>query len=113
MILELSEPQEINQVVIKEDISNGHSIRQFKIEGYANMEWTTIYEGTCIGHKAILIFDPVEVEKIKLTLLKVLQTPYIKQFAVYHVKPLPKKLGFFKKIVRWSRLLRSLKTILM
>ncbi len=113
LILELSKPQRINQIVLMEDISLGHSIHSFKVEGYRNNKWKTLYEGEGIGYKSILIFKSVEVEKIKLELLNTINTPNIKQFAVYNVDIIPKKLNIFKRISRWLRFLINLKTIIM
>ncbi len=111
LVLDLPNPCIINQITLMEDISEGHLIRKFKVEGLVKTEWITLCEGSCIGHKAILMIKPIEVSGLKLKCVNTIQIPNIKKFAIYNVNPMPKNLSFIKKIARWIYLLKNLKTI--
>lgn len=113
LVLELPKEQIINQIVIMEDISEGHIIRKYQLDGFQNNKWSTLCEGSCIGHKAIHIFKPIEVSKIRLRCSIKINIPKIKKLNVYNVKPLLKKPGVFKRIVRWIKVLKKLKTIVL
>lgn len=90
LILELPRSQKINQIVIMEDISEGHLIRKYIIQGFNNNKWIMLCSGSSIGHKRIEILKPIEVVKVKLRCIETIDTPIIKNFALYSVKPLPK-----------------------
>lgn len=64
------QPQLINAVVLKEDISRGQFISSFTIALYKEDKWIQAVQGTTIGHKRILTFDPVEVGRIDLFIEK-------------------------------------------
>jgi alpha-L-fucosidase len=113
LTLTLSRPQLVNQVVLMEDISQGHTVRGYTIEGSRNNNWITLCKGECIGHKAIQIFKQLEVDILKLTCVNVIKTPIIRKFAVFNVEPLPKKPKILKRFGRLVRIIRSLKTIIM
>lgn len=64
------QPQLINAVVLKEDISRGQLISSFTITLYKEDKWIKALQGTTIGHKRILTFDPVEADRIDLFIEK-------------------------------------------
>ncbi len=113
LILELLNPQIINQIMLMEDISEGHAIREYQIYSFKNNRWILICEGECVGHKAIRIVKSLEVSKLRLNCIKTVKAPIITKFAVYNIEPLPKKPGIVKRLVRWIRILRNIKTIIM
>lgn len=64
------QPQLINTVVLKEDISRGQFISSFIVALYKEDKWIKALQGTTIGHKRIFTFDPVEADRIDLFIEK-------------------------------------------
>lgn len=83
ILLKLSKPQKINQVVLQEDIAKGERVRQFVIEGKTTSGWQPIFKGFCIGHKFIHRFENLEVSALRLKITASIAEPAIKAFTVY------------------------------
>lgn len=84
VILELSEPNTINHVVLMEDIAQGERVREYAVDGLVQGTWQTLCEGTAIGHKKIDTFDSVEnVSQVRFRSVSSVGTPIIRQLAVY------------------------------
>ncbi|MDL2256465.1 alpha-L-fucosidase, partial [Parabacteroides sp. OttesenSCG-928-K15] len=83
LVLSLSAPQTINNIIIQEDIQQGERVRKYTVEGKIDGKWKTLTTGSCIGHKRIEQINPVKVSGLRLIIQETLDTPYIKSFAVY------------------------------
>jgi len=86
IILKVPKRQKINQVVLMEDISKGERVRKFVLEGKTSSGWQTIFEGSCIGHKFIHLFDDIEVSAVRLKISESKGTPQILSLQVFEVK---------------------------
>ena len=86
VILNIPEKQKINHVVIMEDYRQGHRIRLYKIEGFANGKWTELCSGQSIGRKKIDYFTDIEVEKIRMITEKNVGEPLIRNLSAYYVE---------------------------
>jgi len=75
--------QNINHFVLQEDITYGERVREFKVEVLMEGKWESLVEGSVIGHKFIHAFNEVVTNRIRLTIGKAVDTPKIKNFAVY------------------------------
>lgn len=65
--LRFRDAQEINQVVLQEDIRQGHSVLKYVVEGeMADGGVKTLCEGSCIGHKRIQMFESVAVKALRV-----------------------------------------------
>ncbi len=53
-------------VVLKENIANGQKVKSFVVEAKDGKEWKQIAQGTTIGHKKIVRFDPVNTSEIRV-----------------------------------------------
>ncbi|QOD62460.1 alpha-L-fucosidase [Polaribacter haliotis] len=84
--LKLNKKTPINHVIIQEDITKGERIRSYIVEGLINGKWTILTKGESIGNKRIQQFKTVEVNKIRLKILKADREPQIKNLSVYNVK---------------------------
>lgn len=69
----------IKYLVLCEDISEGHSIREYSV--YADGE--KIADGQCIGHKRIIPLENIVAKQIKVEITKASDTPYLKSIAVF------------------------------
>lgn len=73
----------INRVVIQEDIVKGERVLKYVLKGKKGQNWIELSTGTCIGHKHIVRFAPVDIEAIQLQVMEAKATPLIRNFAVY------------------------------
>ncbi len=85
--LALPKAQWIDHAVTMEDIAQGERVRKYVIEGSIGSggQWTTLCEGTAIGHKKIDRFPANEVSKVRLRATESAATPQIRKLAVYFV----------------------------
>jgi alpha-L-fucosidase len=84
--LKLPKKQKVNQLVLMEDISKGERVRKFIFEGKTQHGWQTIFEGSCIGHKCIHPFNPIEVSAVRLTILESKGEPQLSAISLYYVE---------------------------
>jgi len=66
IVAKLPERQTVNHIVVEEDIASGERVRKFTLEGRTRKGWTTIFEGSCIGHKFIHRFEDMDVSALRL-----------------------------------------------
>jgi alpha-L-fucosidase len=81
--LKLPKNQQVNQLVLMEEISNGERIRKFLVEAKTKQGWKTIFEGSVIGHKFIHQFNAVEASEFRLKILESKGEAQIKEFSIY------------------------------
>lgn len=86
IVIDLDKPRAIDRIVIQEDISLGERVLEYQVEGLcADGTWTTLSNGTNIGHKRIDTFSPIEVSALKLQVKKSKGKPAIRNFSVFEV----------------------------
>ncbi len=78
--ISLPYPKTVNCAVIEEDISNGQRVEEFAVEGLVNGQWKPLASGTTVGAKRILMFDPVEVDSLRLDVRQSRRIPEIAGF---------------------------------
>jgi alpha-L-fucosidase len=84
--LKLPRPQRINHMIAMEDITKGERVRKYVLEGLVSGDaWQPLCEGTCVGHKRIQSFDPVEVAAVRLKIAEAKAEPILRRLAVFHV----------------------------
>jgi len=79
----------VNRVVICEDLTNGESVKEFKV--YAHMPYSTnqklyVYSGYTIGNKAICVFPTVRTKKIVVEITDSNGDVTIKEIGAYYVE---------------------------
>ena len=82
-LMEFNKSRNVSHIVIQEEIKKGERVRKYKIEGMIDNSWNIIDEGTCIGHKRIIRFEDIQIDKIRLTILESIDDPIIKNFTIY------------------------------
>ena len=80
-------PVKVNTISIMEDISKGENIRKYSVEAWVNNKWESVCEGISVGHKRIQKFNPIQTEKLRLSILQSAQKPTLDKFAAYYVEP--------------------------
>lgn len=81
--IDLGQSQTINYVVLQEDIRLGQRVKSFSVEALTNNQWKQIASGTSIGHKRILKLDPIETDKVRVSITDSKAYPVISNVAVY------------------------------
>ncbi|MEN8122235.1 MAG: alpha-L-fucosidase [Bacteroidota bacterium] len=85
LVLKLKNKTRINQILLKENISNGERVRNYIIEAMVDGKWKKIANGECVGHKRVQKIEPVVSSKFRLRISESNAEPQIKEFSVYWV----------------------------
>ncbi|MEX2564591.1 MAG: alpha-L-fucosidase, partial [Cyclobacteriaceae bacterium] len=83
LFINLPQKQRVNLLVLEEDIQKGQYIKQYKVEANIGGQWETIANGESIGRKRIQTFDPVETNRLRLSLAGDENRISMKNFTVY------------------------------
>lgn len=82
--LVLPKPRKIDHAVIMEDIVEGERVREYAVEGsVGGGRWEVLCQGSCIGHKRLEQFAPIEVDRVALRLIESTGRPLIRRLAVF------------------------------
>ncbi len=74
-------------VVLAEKLANGERVRKFSVDAFVNGKWILIWEGTCIGHKRVERFDPINATQLRLNILESVGDATIREFSAYSPSP--------------------------
>jgi len=81
--LDLPKTSTFDVCSLQEDISKGQRVESYVLEGFQNGEWKKITEGTTIGYKRLLKFDPYTGSKVRLRILSSRLEPAIAEAGLY------------------------------
>ncbi len=70
-------------LLLQENIAVGQRIEKFVLEYNDGVEWKRITDGTTVGYKRILKFDPVTARKLRLIIESSRLNPTISEFGLY------------------------------
>jgi alpha-L-fucosidase len=79
--LEIPENTAFDRLMLQEPIRKGQRISKFEVEAYLDGEWRSIAEGTTIGYKRLLRFDPVTTRQLRIRLEEYTGTPALSTIA--------------------------------
>lgn len=85
LLLRLHVPTTFDHIVLKEDITKGHSIFAYRILAEVKGKWKEIFKAEVIGHKRIARIKPTTATALKLEILEGDKGAIINEFAVYNV----------------------------
>ena len=77
------ERKNLTYVVIREDISKGENIREYKLSGLVDENWKPLATGSCIGHKRIEVIRKERCSEVKLEVTKSVGVPVIRSMDCY------------------------------
>lgn len=80
---DLKEPQTFDVLSLQENIRAGQCIEQFIVEYKDGEEWKKIAEGTTVGYKRLLRFQPVTASKIRLKISASRLNPMLTEIGLY------------------------------
>lgn len=81
--ISLNENKIVDIFKISENINLGQRVKKFRLEALVNDIWLTIEEGTTIGSKRLIKFDPIEIKKLKFTIIDSKDIPMISEIGIY------------------------------
>lgn len=81
--INLSRKQYFDRVLLQENFREGQRVEQFVVEAEINGEWITVTQGTTIGYKRLLRFEPVSARRIRLRILAGRACPQIGSFGLF------------------------------
>ncbi|MBO4955825.1 MAG: alpha-L-fucosidase [Muribaculaceae bacterium] len=73
----------INAVSLSEDITKGQRVELFEVLGYTDGVARTLAQGTTIGHRRILTFEPTAVDSVSVKVINTRATPHITINGIY------------------------------
>lgn len=82
-LLEFGAMKRVKTVVIKEDISRGHTVYGFQLDALSGKGYQTIFEAKVIGHKRIIKLKKVRCEALRLTVTDPEGKVVITEFSAY------------------------------
>lgn len=75
----------VNCVVLQEDITKGQRVERFAVKTLAGDTPQTIAEGTTIGYKRIVMFEPVPADSIRIEILESRDTPCLLPVQAFNI----------------------------
>lgn len=70
-------------MLLQENITEGQRVEDFALECWMDNQWKVVAEGTTIGYKRILRFDPVETEKARIVIRQSRDLLQIAEIGIY------------------------------
>lgn len=81
--IDLGQVKRIKYVLLQEYIRLGQRIKAFHIETWNGTSWERVSDNTTIGYKRIVRFDPVDTNKIRISITDSRACPVISNVEVY------------------------------
>ena len=73
----LAEGSRVNVLMLQEDMSRGQRVESFTVEGLTADGWTTLCEGTTVGHKRLLRIPETEISSLRVRITSARSTAHI------------------------------------
>ncbi len=87
LTLKLPEGRTPTVLGLMEDIRHGERIRKFVVEARTPEGWLEIWRGTCVGHKRLERFEPIQASELRLRVPTCADEPRIREFAAWEAGP--------------------------
>ena len=81
--ISLNENKIVDIFKISENINLGQRVKKFRLQALVDDFWVTIEEGTTIGSKRLIKFDPIDIKKLKFTIIDSKDIPMISEIGIY------------------------------
>jgi alpha-L-fucosidase len=81
--IQLEKEEVFDRLMLQEPIRFGQRIVSFSIEARVNAQWKMIAEGTTIGYKRLLRFDPVKTRQLRIRISESQLTPALADIGVF------------------------------
>jgi alpha-L-fucosidase len=81
--VQLATSQRVKYILLQEYIKLGQRIKSFTVDAWIGNEWKPIARATTMGYKRILKFEPVETNKLRISITESKACPLISNIEVY------------------------------
>ncbi len=81
--LKLKNKKTFNVLMLQENITVGQRIEKFELQYWDRKEWKKAAEGTTVGYKRLLQFEPVTTDKVRLKIISSRLNPTISEMGLY------------------------------
>ena len=81
----LSKSQAFDVALIQEEIRVGQRIEKFHLEYWNGKKWNKFVEGTTVGYKRLLRFEPVRAKRVKLVIEQSRLNPTLANFGLFKI----------------------------
>lgn len=81
--VDLGGPETVKYVLLQEYIKLGQRVKGFQVDAFMDGQWQPIGSGTTIGYKRIVSIDPVETNRLRITITDSKACPVISNVEVY------------------------------
>ena len=81
--ISFGEEREFDRLLLQENIREGQRIEEFVLECRVDTDWVPVTEGTTVGYKRILRFDPVRCSEARIIIKKSRDVPRISEIGFY------------------------------
>ncbi|KAA5542963.1 alpha-L-fucosidase [Adhaeribacter rhizoryzae] len=81
--LQLKGNQTFDVLLLQENIAVGQRIEKFTFEYWDNGQWQKVTEGTTVGYKRLLRFEPVTASKVRLRIESSRLNPTVSEIGLY------------------------------
>ncbi len=79
-----NQPVTFDVLDLQENIAVGQRIEYFILEYKQNNDWKQVAEGTTVGYKRLMRFDPVTATNVRLRIISSRLNPTLSEFGLYH-----------------------------
>ena len=81
--LKLKNKSTFNVLMLQENIAVGQRIEKFELDYWDGNDWKKATEGTTVGYKRLLQFEPVTTDKVRLKIISSRLNPTIAEMGLY------------------------------
>lgn len=83
ILLNLKGVKRFDVLMLQENIKIGQRVEKFELDYWHDGQWKKATEGTTIGYKRLLRFDPVTAQKVRLKIISSRLNPTLSTFGLY------------------------------
>ncbi len=87
IILKLKKKSTFNVLLLQEEITVGQRVENFVLEYFDGKKWKRAGQGTTVGYKRLLQFDPVTADRVRIKILSSRLNPTIAELGLYYQEP--------------------------
>lgn len=87
IVFTLPKKETLDVAMLQEEIQIGQRISQFRIDYWDGNGWQKMTEGTTIGYKRLLRFEPVTTDRVRLVIEKSRLNPTLSDFGLFELPP--------------------------
>lgn len=87
LVVDLEGARRLDRVALGEAIRLGQRIAAFTLDAETEAGWRRVAEGTTIGRKRIVVFEPLTARRLRLAIARALACPTLARFEAYLEPP--------------------------